>query len=251
MFLTLHKACRTLKNWGPGAVVDRAKGEVLGGISAYWGLRRKPLFETPENLIDFGNTAYRGLLRPYQVRWEILSLLEIVRALKPQTVLEIGTARGGTLLFWTRTIPQDAHLISIDLPAGNFGDGYVTWRAPIYRSLAIGRQRIDLLRGDSHSQPTLDQTKKLLHGKSVDFLFIDAGHTYNDVKQDFEMYSGLVTPGGLIAFHDIAVHPPSTGCEVHRFWAEVKTQFPSGEFIQDAEQGWAGIGYLWWNPPAK
>jgi predicted O-methyltransferase YrrM len=250
VFLTLHKARRTLKNWGPDALVDRAKGEVLGGISAYWGLRKKPAFQSDDSLVEFGNTAYRGLLRPYQVRWEILSLLEMVRALKPRTVLEIGTARGGTLLFWTRTIPQDAHLISVDLPAGNFGDGYVTWRGPIYRSLAIGQQRIDLLRGDSHSKSTLERTKKLLNGRPVDFLFIDAGHTYDDVRQDFEMYSSVVVPGGLIAFHDIAVHPPSTGCEVHRFWSEIKSQFQSGEFIQDAQQGWAGIGYLWWNPVA-
>ncbi len=244
MILTVHKAQRTLKKWGLGALMDRGKDELLGSVSAYWGLRKQPMFEDAGSLVDFGNTAYRGLFRPYQVRSEILSLLEIVRDLKPRTILEIGTARGGTLLFWTRTVPDDAHLISIDLPAGNFGDGYVSWREPIYRSLAVGRQRIDLLRSDSHSEATLERTKQLLNGKEVDFLFIDAGHTYSDVKQDFEMYKGLVAAGGLIAFHDIAVHPPSTECEVHRFWSEIKPQFNSGEFIQDPEQGWAGIGYL-------
>ncbi len=250
MFLTLHKARRTLKNWGFGALLQRGRSEVLGAVSAYRGLRKKPAFENAENLVDFGNTAYHGLFRPYQVRWEILSLLKIVRELQPRTVLEIGTARGGTLLFWTRSIPEDAHLISIDLPAGNFGDGYVTWRGPVYRSLAMGHQRIELLRGDSHSASTLAQTRELLNGMQVDFLFIDAGHTYSDVKQDFEMYSGLVRPGGLIAFHDVAVHPPATGCEVHRFWSQVKSQYESGEFIENPEQGWAGIGYLWWNPAA-
>jgi predicted O-methyltransferase YrrM len=248
VILTLHKARRTLNNWGPGALIGRAKSEVFGAASAYWCLRKKPTFRSPDSLIDFGTTAFHGLLRPYQVRWEILSLLELVRRLRPLMVLEIGTARGGTLLFWTRTIPEDAHLISIDLPAGDFGDGYVSWRAPIYRSLAIGMQHIDLLRGDSHSQRTLEETKALLGGRKVDFLFIDAGHTYSDVKQDFEMYSPLVAPGGLIAFHDIAVHPASAGCEVHRFWSEIKSRFESGEFIENPEQGWAGIGYLWWQP---
>jgi predicted O-methyltransferase YrrM len=93
----------------------------------------------------------------------------------------------------------------------------------------------------------LEETRKLLGGKQVDFLFIYAGHTYDDVKQDFEMYSGLVAPGGLIAFHDVAVHPPSKGCEVHRFWSEIKSHYESGEFIQNTSQGWAGIGYLRWN----
>lgn len=61
------------------------------------------------------------------------------------------------------------------------------------------------------------------------------------------MYSSLVAPGGLIAFHDVAVHPPSKKCEVHRFWSEIKSQYETGEFIEDSSQGWAGIGYLRWN----
>ena len=40
----------------------------------------------------------------------------------------------------------------LDLPGGGFGDGYVAWRSPVYRSFAMGKQRIELLRGDSHSE---------------------------------------------------------------------------------------------------
>lgn len=36
----------------------------------------------------------------------------------------------------------------------------------------------------------------------IDFLHIDAGHSYEDVKQDFELYSKLVKPGGIISIHD-------------------------------------------------
>lgn len=36
----------------------------------------------------------------------------------------------------------------------------------------------------------------------VDFLHIDAGHSYEDVKQDFELYSKLLSPNGMIAIHD-------------------------------------------------
>ena len=249
MSLIVHKARRVLKTHGIGPVIQRIKNEVLGTTSAYWGLKGQPAFEDIDSLIDFTNTAYHGLIYPIQVHSEFLSLLKMVRELKPRTVLEIGTARGGTLFCWTRVIPEDAYLISIDLPAaaGNFGDGYGVWRSPIYRSFARGRQRIDLLRGDSHSEAVIEKTTELLGRRQVDFLFIDAGHTYKDVKQDFEFYSRFVAPGGLIAFHDIALHPPSTGCEVSRFWSEIKPQYESGELIQDQSQGWAGIGYLRWN----
>ena len=36
----------------------------------------------------------------------------------------------------------------------------------------------------------------------IDYLHIDAGHSYDDVKQDFELYSTLVKPNGMISIHD-------------------------------------------------
>ena len=36
----------------------------------------------------------------------------------------------------------------------------------------------------------------------IDFLHIDAGHSYEDVKQDFELYSTLLKPKGMISIHD-------------------------------------------------
>jgi|TARA_B100001564_G_C20534225_1_gene621274 hypothetical protein len=36
----------------------------------------------------------------------------------------------------------------------------------------------------------------------IDFLHIDAGHSYEDVKNDFELYSKLLAPNGMISIHD-------------------------------------------------
>ena len=36
----------------------------------------------------------------------------------------------------------------------------------------------------------------------IDFLHIDAGHSYEDVKRDFELYSKLLSPNGMISIHD-------------------------------------------------
>lgn len=36
----------------------------------------------------------------------------------------------------------------------------------------------------------------------IDFLHIDAGHSYEDIKQDFELYSKLLNPNGIISIHD-------------------------------------------------
>jgi hypothetical protein len=36
----------------------------------------------------------------------------------------------------------------------------------------------------------------------IDYLHIDAGHSYESVKQDFELYSQLLNPWGVISIHD-------------------------------------------------
>ena len=36
----------------------------------------------------------------------------------------------------------------------------------------------------------------------IDYLHIDAGHSYEDVKQDFELYSTLMSDYGIISIHD-------------------------------------------------
>lgn len=36
----------------------------------------------------------------------------------------------------------------------------------------------------------------------IDYLHIDAGHSYKDVKRDFMLYSKLLSPNGIISIHD-------------------------------------------------
>lgn len=129
-------------------------------------------------------------------------------------------------------------------PAAPSG-GYPRLKGLLFKRFALGGQRVELLRADSHDPRTLERVRSLLRGRSVDFLFIDGDHSYEGVKRDYEMYSGLVKEGGIIAFHDIVRHPPETGCEVHRFWNEIKNRYKYIEIVRDWGQGWAGIGVLY------
>ena len=36
----------------------------------------------------------------------------------------------------------------------------------------------------------------------IDYLHIDAGHTYEDCKQDFDLYSTVMNKNGIITIHD-------------------------------------------------
>lgn len=183
-------------------------------------------------------------IRPLQSRMELEGLLAEVARLKPATVVEIGTASGGTLFMLTRVASADATIVSIDLPGGAFGGGYPAWRAPLYRSFAKPGQRVHLFRRDSHEPSTLAALRDVLGGRMVDFLLIDGDHTYEGVKKDFEMYRTRVRPGGMIGFHDIVPHSAESGCEVNRFWNEIRGSFDSVEIVEDWDMKFGGIGLL-------
>jgi len=184
-------------------------------------------------------------IRPSQIKQEIYQCIKILAKRPPKTVLEIGTANGGTLYLWTKVADPNAILISVDLPGGPFGGGYHAWKVPFYRSFGSVGQKIHLLRMDSHDETTLREVERILGGLKVDFLFIDGDHSYEGVKQDFQMYGKLVKPGGIVAFHDICPHPPETCCEVNKFWLEIQDDYHHREIVEDWNQGWAGIGVIY------
>jgi cephalosporin hydroxylase len=179
-----------------------------------------------------------------QIHSEIVELANLIKAAAPQRSLEIGTNYGGTLFLLCTLSPAGARVISVDLPAGRFGGGYPRRKIPLYRRFPRNGQQLHLIRGDSHASETHARVERLLAGEKLDYLFIDGDHTYEGVKLDFEMYSPFVRSGGMIAFHDIAVHTKEKSCEVDRFWNEVKQRYKHREFIEDPKQGWAGIGVL-------
>ena len=197
-----------------------------------------------EAAVGIAMKGFGGYIRPTQLRWEILNLATIVEKLRPRTVLEIGTSKGGTLFLWARLATPDANLISIDLPGGENDWAYPRWKQPFYKTFASAGQKINLIRGDSHRAEVFSEFEESLGADKLDFLFIDGDHSYEGVKKDYELYSPFVRKGGIIAFHDVAVHPPTTGSEVHLFWDELARTQNTKEFIENNNQGWAGIGVV-------
>lgn len=195
---------------------------------------------------------YRGMgefvsIAPKQVMPEITELYRTVTDLKPKTVLEIGTFKGGTLYMWCQAAADDATVVAVDYPMGEWTHPFSWRRRFFYRHFAKSPgQHLHFIGADSHAPSTLERVKAALRGRQVDFLFIDGDHSYAGVKQDFEMYAPLVAKGGVIAFHDIQVRPQLPQIQVYKFWREIKDQYRSREVIAQ-EGGMAnliGIGII-------
>jgi hypothetical protein len=182
---------------------------------------------------------------------EFVPLIALVRRLRPRTVVEIGTAAGGSLYGWCAVADPSARVVSIDLPGGPFGGGYGEADLPRLRSYGRPGQQLSFILADSHLESTRESLSTALAGDRVEFLMIDGDHTYNGVRRDFELDSPLLDAKGIVAFHDIVPHPRYERCEVHLFWNEVKAKYRHVEFVDpvpDPVEGqWGGIGVLFWD----
>jgi predicted O-methyltransferase YrrM len=191
-------------------------------------------------------------IAPSQIKSEFLQLLENIRSLQLRRILEIGTANGGTIFLLARAALRDATLVTVDLPAKGQPHGYPSWKERIFRAFAGSNQKLALVRGDSHDPGTVERVKAALGYELVDFLFIDADHSYDGAKKDFDLYLPLVRPGGLVAFHDIipdhftryGQKTRSNTGEVHRLWEELKVRRPAREIVNDVDQDGFGLGLI-------
>ena len=100
------------------------------------------------------------------------------------------------------------------------------------------------MRTNSHLDETRTRIEALLKGRKIDVLMIDADHSYEGVKRDYDLYSPLLADDGFIAMHDVILNRFDPEIEVHRFWDELKATEKTEELVHDYGQGNLGIGIV-------
>jgi len=169
----------------------------------------------------------------FQHPGEFEQLLEIYRRRNPAHVLEIGSYYGGSLYHWLQNAQPGALVVSVDLPPPHTDQGlWTSWVPPGVTFLPI--------RGDSRDPAVVRQVEL---SAPYDWVFIDAGHYYQEVGADWLNYGPMVDDG-IIAFHDILEGHGHPEIEVHRLWDEIRAAFPMAweEIIEDENADWGGIG---------
>lgn len=196
-----------------------------------------------KDIYDISGTAFNYWgsgpylsIRPLQIPSEIEKLTVRVEEIKPRSMVEIGTANGGSLYFFSRYFKTCRQIISINLPLR-----YSELKDKFFR-LYDETKVFHFLRGPSYSFEIINGVSNILNGSKVDFLFIDGDHSYDGVKKDFYEYKNFVSNNGIIAFHDISNRHPSIG--VGKFWNEIKHTYCSEEIIDSINQVWGGVGII-------
>lgn len=191
----------------------------------------------------------KGAIRSNQRREEILPLLSKLHAHKPRVVCEIGCDTGGTLALFAQCAAPDGLILSLDInhkPCPSKG----------FDHFATKQQKVVTVAGDSHDPRTLEQVRRIINDRPIDFLFIDGDHSFSGVFDDFLMYSAFLREGSLLAFHDIVdskvqferggVYPAYVG-DVPEFYSSyIEPHFNSEKFIESNYQSGYGIGLVTW-----
>jgi predicted O-methyltransferase YrrM/CDP-glycerol glycerophosphotransferase (TagB/SpsB family) len=153
---------------------------------------------------------------------DMLYVVAIARKLQSQRIFEFGTYLGRTTYHLACGNP-DSKIFTLDLdPSTELKLGPAI-RAVHKRGLqgcffrdAPCASRITQLHGDSH---TFDYGP--FKGQ-MDFVFVDAAHEYDPVKNDTARAFELLAPGGVIVWHDYADKSPG----VMQLLAEVSQETP-------------------------
>ncbi len=182
-----------------------------------------------------------------QKETEIIDLLAKASKLPIEAAIEIGTGNGGTFYMLCKASRSNAVLVTID-PENDWK------RAALLRCCSKHGQNIHVIRGNSQDQKTIQQVMRVLGSRRLDFLFIDGDHSSAGVTGDFELYSKLVRPGGIIAMHDILPDFWTRYCvdtmgdtgDVPRFWNAIKSRLSGREIVGSYDQDGQGIGMIEW-----
>jgi predicted O-methyltransferase YrrM len=175
--------------WLRSPLPEIPSSEIIGAVS------RLTIYEAEE---VNGNTSLT----------EQIVLIRLAETLQPKTLFEFGTFDGRTALNLIAHSPPDAHLYTLDLPAGKIDATELPLETtdrpyidkPQSGARFLGSEyapRITQLYGDSAS---FDFSP---YFGAIDMVFIDASHAYEYVKSDTLNAIKLLRPtGGLIVWHD-------------------------------------------------
>jgi predicted O-methyltransferase YrrM len=169
---------------------------------------------TPNDLCSqFGTPIHLAI----QKAPEFKILLDMLFDLQPKTILEIGQEYGGSTYYFSKLF-SNAKVIGLDIDHSIFPLEYYSFN------------NLELVTLDSGKYSTYLKIKDL--APEIDFLFIDGCHYYPTIIKDFVYYSKLVSPGGIICFHDIHWSFSEEKYGVGQLWNLIKKRYSNTNLLE-------------------
>jgi len=126
--------------------------------------------------------------------WKLASLLQ------PKSVLvELGTGAGRvTAILASAVAGKGSILYTVDNYSYEDKYGIYKWNSD------VALENLKKFNLDGHTKFLVGESTKVAQefAEKIDFLFVDAGHRYIEVCNDFDAWIPKINPGGIISGHD-------------------------------------------------
>ena len=159
---------------------------------------------------------------------------DIVAALKPKLLVELGTYRGMSYFAFCQSIREnglDTLCYAVDTWQG---DDHVNLNNPYDPDAfsMVADHNTKYYKDFSYLlKMTFNDAVNLFGDETIDLVHIDGYHTYEAISEDFNNWFPKVRPGGIFLLHDIRARI-ETSFGVWRFWEECSNQYESFAFNQ-------------------
>ncbi len=167
---------------------------------------------------------------------EMLKAIEYLGDRKFDNFVELGSAYGGSLWIYSNTLcTKNANIIAVD----SRHDPSLVYT--VNKLKELGKNIKFIIESTNATRNAINQVKF-----DIDLLHIDANHSYESTKKDYEMWGAKVKKGGVILFHDAVLHTgvkqfmKELGNKVHIIESESKMKLGS----QGIPTTKCGIGVL-------
>jgi hypothetical protein len=146
--------------------------------------------------------------------------------------VEVGSWKGKSSAFMAVEIANSGKNIDFYCVDHFLGDEQAGWNSSLYETFTRNMEPLK----DYYkvlNMPSVEAAKKF-EDLSLDFVFIDAAHDYENVKKDVLAWKPKVKIGGVLAGHDYNdLHPETmkavdevlSGCDLKNFKADPKQPY--------------------------
>ncbi len=213
--MTLGKAYYKFCSTRAGYLAARASRRAFQTL----GLFRKPCM--PIDALGLDHQSARGLMQLWQhMHWssgdgmmppeDLLTVYRLACTWPAKgDIVELGSWVGLTTSYLGAAcrVRGDGKVYAVDTFQGTKedGDSYASIEKFEGSTFQAFRDQIDRANVADLVKPLVGYTSQVAtsyQGRPIRVLLIDADHSYEGVRSDFELWSPMVTMGGLIIFHD-------------------------------------------------
>lgn len=130
---------------------------------------------------------------------DLVLMQELIFKVRPDFIIECGIAHGGGLIYYASLLEllNKGEVVGVDIEIREHNRRVIETH-PLAK-------RIKMIEGDSASEETVKEIKKIIPQGSKVIVCLDSDHTKPHVLKELELYQDFIIPGGYFMVSDTVI----------------------------------------------